>query len=859
MILENSLKSLQVAVKGGGNLATHRPLFSPDGSTLFVIQSCKVLSYSTSTGLLISKYTTPGASSIANIHVQSPESVLIFTTTGQLLTVNLVSNEMLGMRQVNLCPKGWTPIGLFTNFLYPSLEAELSHPHFLAVGYPQDSALPVLYSISTEELMISKLCWAILPSQHSVAMSPSGRFVVAIQETSLYCKDMNEPKNCKWHSSGTRKFTCVAVHPTIEWCCATGDDSGRILIWNNVMGAVSPAKTVCHWHTLPVADLAFTPEGSQMLSGGGECTLVKWDVNDTTNKRTLPRMGLPIRHVTVCETGEFVGVSHADNCIQLVDSYNKIVGAVKNITQAVVPEATEGGDGVLNNTKVFQAGIQVDPNNGLLVLNGRPGWLQCYDFINDKHVYALDVCQQNYVTAERHKIVPNAEVTHVAFSKNGLWMGVAEARLEDADNTGKYSEIKLKFWKFDKTKQMFVLNTVVDWPHETPLTTLKIQPITEQDGMLAVSSSSKDSKFKFWSLVSDPSIHGKSEWWVCEKSPTYKDEPSGPLGFSADGSVLAAGFGKILTLWDTDSLDFRLSLCHQRLTERINSLEFGQNVSSHLILCLTPSNLVVWDAITSSLLWVAPVSLDCICVDPLSNLVAGISSTTNHLYFFSPDDPSPLAVHKSVSKSKVLSMTFVPNHKQMESVGMKSTVLFVNSSQELCAVLPKKYIDQEDGDILRVSSTDAENSGLTAYAQMVAEKTVSLVESTDKWGSNKTGSSGMKAYSILREMMDASPHTMPSATYYCSQLLKTLSKPTSDHHRLAQMEKLVTSSSTSSKRKTKLDEKAQKSNSIVSLGRNADSKETSLQNVSFSTALLQSVDLDSVANENTTWIDKIFT
>ncbi|ODM91074.1 WD repeat-containing protein 75, partial [Orchesella cincta] len=840
-----------VAVKGGGNLVTHRPVFSQDGSTLFVIQSCKVLSYSTATGLLISKYTTPGASSIANIHVQSPESTLVFTTTGQLLTVNLSSNTVSNTRQINLCPTGWTPIGLFTNFLHP---AEPDSSHFLAVGYPQDSALPVLYSISTDELIISKLCWSILPSQHSVAMSPSGRFVVAIQETSLYCKDMNEPKNCKWHSSGTRKFTCVAVHPTTEWCCATGDDSGRILIWNNVMGTSSPEKTVFHWHTLPVADLAFTPEGSQMLSGGGECTMVKWDVSDTTNKRTLPRMGLPIRHVSVCENGEFVGVSHADNCIQLVDPYNKIVGAVKNITQAYVAEAGEEQESDEKSNKVFQAGIQVDPNNGLLVLNGRPGWLQCYDFVNDKHVYALDVCQQNYVTAERHKIVPNAEVTHVAFSKNGLWMGVAESRME-GEGTGKCSEIKLKFWKFDKVKQMFILNTCVDWPHETPLSTLKMQPIPEQDGMLAASSSTRDSKFKFWSLVSDPSIHGKSEWWVCEKAPTYKDEPSGPLAFSTDGSILAASFGKILTLWDTDSLDFRLSLCHQRLTESIKAIEFGQNVSSHLILCLTTSNLVVWDVITSSLLWVAPVSLDCICVDPLSNLVAGISGSTNHLYFFSPDSPSPLAVHKNVSKSKVLSMAFVPNHKQMESVGMKSTVLFVNSSQELCAVLPKQYIDQEDGDILRVSSTDAENSGLTPYAQMVAEKTVSLVESTDKWGSNKTGSSGMKAYSILRDIMDASPHTMPSATYYCSQLLKTLSKPTSDQYRLAQMEKLVMSSTSFSKRQTRVDEEPDSfsANSV------ADSKENNLQTVSFSTTLLHNVDLDSVANENTSWIDKIFT
>lgn len=51
-----------------------------------------------------------------------------------------------------------------------------------------------------------------------------------------------------------------------------------------------------------------------MLSGGGECTLVKWDVTNADNKRTLPRMGLPIRHISVSGDNSLFAISHADNC-----------------------------------------------------------------------------------------------------------------------------------------------------------------------------------------------------------------------------------------------------------------------------------------------------------------------------------------------------------------------------------------------------------------------------------------------------------------------------------------------------------------------------------------------------------------
>lgn len=57
-----------------------------------------------------------------------------------------------------------------------------------------------------------------------------------------------------------RKFTCVALHSE-KLIMATGDISGRILIWHDFVHKSRPVKTVYHWHTLPVNSVCFSSEG----------------------------------------------------------------------------------------------------------------------------------------------------------------------------------------------------------------------------------------------------------------------------------------------------------------------------------------------------------------------------------------------------------------------------------------------------------------------------------------------------------------------------------------------------------------------------------------------------------------------
>jgi hypothetical protein len=57
-----------------------------------------------------------------------------------------------------------------------------------------------------------------------------------------------------------RKFTCVALHKE-QIIMATGDISGRILIWRDFINRARPVKTVYHWHTLAVNSVCFSTEG----------------------------------------------------------------------------------------------------------------------------------------------------------------------------------------------------------------------------------------------------------------------------------------------------------------------------------------------------------------------------------------------------------------------------------------------------------------------------------------------------------------------------------------------------------------------------------------------------------------------
>ena len=102
---------------------------------------------------------------------------------------------------------------------------------------------------------------------------------------------------------------CVAVSAEADKCAA-GDASGRLLIWHGFGAAVarsgageSPGDLPCttvHWHAHPVGALAFSSDGSYLLSGGVESVVVRCCAHGRAYTRNMDTARLCTRSLKPC-------------------------------------------------------------------------------------------------------------------------------------------------------------------------------------------------------------------------------------------------------------------------------------------------------------------------------------------------------------------------------------------------------------------------------------------------------------------------------------------------------------------------------------------------------------------------------
>lgn len=136
-----------------------------------------------------------------------------------------------------------------------------------------------------------------------------------------------------------RAVTCVAVSPVAGGGVALGDAGGRVTTvraLRRVAGAGDAATggagggggTVTserHWHAHAVAAVAFSSDGSLLLSGGEEAVLVLTQV-ESGAQTFLPRLGAPVTGLAVPPAGGGGGASAlvalvlADASLALVDA-----------------------------------------------------------------------------------------------------------------------------------------------------------------------------------------------------------------------------------------------------------------------------------------------------------------------------------------------------------------------------------------------------------------------------------------------------------------------------------------------------------------------------------------------------------
>lgn len=178
----------------------------------------------------------------------------------------------------------------------------------------------------------------------------------------------------------TDTITSISIQPENR-CVATGDELGRTLWWHALdpslflMGTSTPAPRKANpkpslsdtslnatnegclvepslincirriagedvqslrrhiavsaqqWHPHIVKSLAYTPDGTELITAGEEGVLVLWHTHQGT-RRFLPKFGGPIQKIEPCSCNTLVAVSLANNSVKVIDISTGNISAV---------------------------------------------------------------------------------------------------------------------------------------------------------------------------------------------------------------------------------------------------------------------------------------------------------------------------------------------------------------------------------------------------------------------------------------------------------------------------------------------------------------------------------------------------
>uniref|UniRef100_A0A673GE16 WD repeat-containing protein 75-like n=1 Tax=Sinocyclocheilus rhinocerous TaxID=307959 RepID=A0A673GE16_9TELE len=490
----------------------------------------------------------------------------------------------------------------------------------------------------------------------------------------------------KTYKKGAKNaFTCIACHPTDD-CIATGHEDGKIRLWRNFIHKKEYTYSTQHWHHNAVNTLCFTPEGTHLLSGGIESVLVQWQYGAGNRKEFLPRLGGSILHISVSSDGQLFCTSHSDNKITVIESSFKVCGVIQGLVK---------GDGVLTD-------LMIDPRSKALVLNGKPGHLQFYSLLRDKHLYNLDIVQQEYIYEAG---LDQFEVVKAAFDIKGSWLATVEERGQKSSDL----EFFLKLWAFDERTQSFVLNTTITAAHTDRIISMCFSSSKETTMLVTIA---EDGQFKAWCQGADD-----QNFWSCDFVGSYHNLKPTNCSFSADSSLLAVSFQEVITIWSPETWEMLTTLCQPPGV--IRDLCFGRLSCSKYLLGTTTRNLLCcWNLLTCALEWSSSVEVSKLQPDPLSENVAAFSYQSKHtdVFVFKPSEPRPLFTNKNVCSEKVHRAVFVPREEPLNNCDESSQ--WLNRSQ--------LYFLTQNMDLLTFSTATEEDRILSSSKQLVIDDSVAV-------------------------------------------------------------------------------------------------------------------------------------
>ncbi|CAH1122893.1 unnamed protein product [Ceutorhynchus assimilis] len=631
---------IAVNFKGGGSIVKLKPVFSIGGENVFVASKNSILQYNTKTGKLVYSY-KGWDTDIVGLNfgiIDNLGCIAACSKTGKVIIWTITKRVKLYEGKI---PKQNI---IFFQLITWDLANELN----VLMGFKKKTEIRFsVRNIKQKSEEQRKIIFKI-PKQKCYIDVCQDKYFSVVAKNTVYFVNLQTLKVSR-HSmqENNRKFTCVSCHPKDE-TVLTGDDTGRIVMWQNIF-STKKTQAIYHWHTLPVKSLAFSTLGSYFYSGADESVLVKWQLDNPNRKQFLPRLPAGICQLTVSDNNAYTAVATTDNAVRIVDSRMNQISLIQHL--------------VLGNQ--FESGIIYDPITRALVMNGNIGCVQFYSPNDMSLLYNVDIVNQNKITDERECKLENTDVQKIALSKSGKWLATVEERTE----LNVCKEIRLKFWHFNSENQSYELTTSVEFPHESSINSIAIQPSIEEDNLKCITVGN-DKMFKIWQLFQVTSVHRSGPIWKCINIGKFRDLPCQGLTFSIDGSLFATAFDSILTIWATETCELKCSLIHSNFKEKIKFIQFGQGNQCHLVTTASSSQLCVWNILTLTMTWAVTLkNINLLVSDPLSSHMLVMCGTkkkktvTHKVYVFEPVSPNVIYSSRDLIQinEKIVTATFVPS------------------------------------------------------------------------------------------------------------------------------------------------------------------------------------------------------